>query len=310
MIWLNDGNGHFTNSNWALPGIFVVNVAVGDVFNHGRNDIVMTGSGGANGGPGTEEAFILRNDGNGVFTRVDYGLFRVTSPAFPGVAVADYDNDGRLDFAIVGGAQALNYPLTPNPSTLYRNLLDIPVNQPPAAPTGLSSRVGPGRVDLSWGAATDAITPGNQLTYNVRIGTSSLGTQIVSPLANITTGWRKVAARGNVGPCPGTCWKLPPGTYFWSVQAIDGAYAGGAWGAEQMFTIVDPEVPELHMAPGTPGPRVRWPSRFPDWKLESSTTLAPGSWTEIPGPYPSVNGSLEISAGTGVRDFFRLRRTE
>jgi len=30
---------------------------------------------------------------------------------------------------------------------------------------------------------------------------------------------------------------LTPGTYYWSVQAVDNNYAGGAWAAENTFTI-------------------------------------------------------------------------
>ncbi len=311
MIWLNDGSGIFTNSHWALPQFFDVNIGVGDLFNHGRNDLVMTGSGGGNGGPGSEQALVVRNDGNGVFTPIDYGLFRVVSPAVPGVAMADFDNDGRLDFAIIGGAQALTYPAVEHSLAAYRNLLDLPSNAPPAAPTAPNSTVGAGRVFLAWSGATDDITPANGLTYNVRIGTNTLGTQVVSPLAHVTSGWRMIPARGNVGHSFGTYWNLPPGTYFWSVQAIDGALAGGAWAPEQTFTITNAEPVLVQIATRANQNAVSWSARHADYTLEAATNLLPAdpAWATNALAIGSHNGKMEaVITNTPPLQIFRLRK--
>jgi hypothetical protein len=306
---LNDGHGNFTNAGWDLPNWCLVNVGVGDLFHHGRPDIVMTGANhtGIGGGYG-RNITVLRNDGNGVFTPVDYGLDPKSASADQGVALADFDNDGRLDITISGSAPEQAWFPESNSTCVYRNLLDIPSNAPPTAPTALGSSVSAGRVDLSWGAATDDVTPVNQLTYNVRIGTNSLGTQIVSPLANVTNGWRKVAARGNVGPCLGTYWHLPPGTYYWSVQAIDGAFAGGAWAAEQTFTITAQEKPKLSLANSDGQKSVRWPSRFNGFQLEHKTALGNTTWTNSPEAVGTHNGKWSVTVtNPAPAGFYRLR---
>src|SRR4029077_1754027 len=76
------------------------------------------------------------------------------------------------------------------------------------------------------------------LTYNLRVGTTPGGCDVVSPMADLTTGYRHVVDHGNVQR--NTWWVLdaPPGTYSWSVQAIDGMYAGGPWATEHVTTAV------------------------------------------------------------------------
>ena len=57
-----------------------------------------------------------------------------------------------------------------------------------------------------------------------------------------STGFRKIVSLGN------TCFtnnsyrirNLPPGTYYWGVQAIDNAYKGGAFSTGNSFTIIQP----------------------------------------------------------------------
>ncbi len=311
-ILLNDGTGNFTNSNWVLPpNYFKASIAVADIFNQGRNDIVLTG-----GGSGFDNAvvfppLVLRNDGNGVFTPIDYKFPAILNPGGDGgVVLGDYDKDGRLDIAMAGTPNNLNaYPTVQDYSpAVYRNTLNIPANTPPTAPTGLGSTVSAGRVDLRWGDATDAITPVNSLTYNVRIGTTPQGTDIVSPLSNVTTGWRKVAERGNLGHCLGTWWKLPPGTYYWSVQAVDGGLAGGPWAPEQSFTITSNDMPVVGFN-GSNITSIVWPARFEGWTGQQSSDLK--TWTTSNAiTVGSVNGKwlMTFPATSSPAQFYRLQK--
>ncbi|MEY4918331.1 MAG: hypothetical protein RL616_2244, partial [Verrucomicrobiota bacterium] len=271
QILLNDGAGHLTNSSIVLPQLNAGSVAAGDLFNHGRNDIVISGWQllGYNLGLRHSQIFVLRNDGNGVFTPVDFGLYATATRGGMGFALADYDDDGRLDLAVIGGGVT---SLTIDSTSLYRNKMNIPTNHPPTAPGGLSTTVGAGTVTFHWNTATDDLTPTNLLTYNLRVGTNTLGTQTVSPIANVTNGWRKIAAPGSLGHCFNTLYRFPPGTYYWSVQAIDGIFAGGAWATEGTFTITQPEIPILDIARATNQNAVKWPARFPDYTMQQKSS--------------------------------------
>ncbi len=310
-IFLNDGLGHLTNSNIVLPGWTSCSVAAGDIFNHGRNDIVMSGR-----DTNSSDSFlmVLRNEGNGVFTPLDFGFLPKYCRTGLGIALADYDQDGRLDIAAVGGIVDYGVnshgDLLLDATSVYRNVLDIPTNHPPGATGGLSTTVGAGTVTFHWNTATDDITPTNLLTYNLRVGTNTLGTQTVSPLANVTNGWRKIAAPGNVGHCFNTLYRFPPGTYYWSVQAVDGAFAGGAWATEQTFTITNPERPVLDIARATINQHaVKWPARFPDYTMQQKSSLTSTNWTVVTNS-PVVNyGKLTVNVTNApAAKFFRLSK--
>ncbi|MBK6681630.1 MAG: hypothetical protein IPG53_17320 [Ignavibacteriales bacterium] len=48
----------------------------------------------------------------------------------------------------------------------------------------------------------------------------------LSPMSDRTTGFRKVVRLGNSQTNSWTINDLPSGTYYWSVQAIDGVFPG------------------------------------------------------------------------------------
>jgi len=126
---------------------------------------------------------------------------------------------------------------SPSGSTkVYKNNL-LTLNNVPTTPAGLMASVNGNSVSLNWSPATDAETPQQGLTYNLRIGTSPGGSEIMSPMTN-SNETRKVVQMGNVNQ--NTNWKLKnlkPGTYYWSVQAIDTAFAGSTFATEGSFTV-------------------------------------------------------------------------
>jgi hypothetical protein len=225
-LYHNHTNDTFSLVATNLPGINSGTAIWGDYDNDGRVDIFLTGL--TQGRDGGRIAKIFHNDRGEVFTDTGEPL---TGTHWSAAAPADYNSDGRLDFLYCGTTNGL----TGGPATMLFGNGSAASNSPPSPPSGLA--VLPGAI-LIWNPSSDLQTtnPGG-LTYNLRIGTNSGGVQIMSPHADPATGWRRVARIGNVGAS--TRWRanLPPGTYYWSVQAIDAVFAGSAFAAESSFTI-------------------------------------------------------------------------
>jgi hypothetical protein len=110
-------------------------------------------------------------------------------------------------------------------------------NTPPAAPEGLSAQLARGQVTLSWRAATDDRTPAAGLSYNLRVGTAPGGCDVIDAMASPASGYRRVVQLGNAQQRTSWTVNLPlgPGHYHWSVQALDGVYAGSPFAVEQEF---------------------------------------------------------------------------
>ncbi len=94
QLWHNQGNGTFTNVGVNLPGVTQGAVAWADFNQSGRLDILLTGY-------TTTGAVcqVWHNLGNGLFTNMTVGIPGVYQSS---VAVADYDNDGKLDIVLAG----------------------------------------------------------------------------------------------------------------------------------------------------------------------------------------------------------------
>ena len=115
-------------------------------------------------------------------------------------------------------------------SRIYRSA-GGPANTVPNAPGNLASSLVGDRVTFSWSGASDGQTPAGGLSYNLRVGTTPGGGDICSGMANAANGYRRVVRLGNAQKRTSWTMKVPPaGDYYWSVQAVDGAYAGSAFG--------------------------------------------------------------------------------
>jgi hypothetical protein len=216
-VFRNDG-GAFTETRAVLPAIVDGAVAWGDYDNDGDLDLAMTGKG---------LTKLYRNDGGDVLTDSAMPLLGLSSSS---LAWGDYDNDGDLDLLIAGkGAK---------PSTaLYRND-GTAVNTAPSAPTDLRASSGGGEVTLRWKPSSDVQTPSTALTYNLRVSTVPGGVNVVSPMSLSDTGKRLVPERGGLQHgTTAVLRSLPAGTYYWSVQAIDTAFAGSVFATESTFCV-------------------------------------------------------------------------
>jgi hypothetical protein len=282
-LWRNTGTG-FAKANISLVGLADGAVAWGDCDNDGWLDILLTGS--VNASPSGTRGKIYRNNRNGTFTDLNDSL-----PALfrSSVGWGDYDNDGRLDI-VMSGRNASGLPIT----RLLRNLQPV-TNTPPAQPSGLNVSVSGQAIVLGWNTAADNETTSVGLSYNLRLGTTPGGTDLLSPLA-AAEGFRRVPQTGNAQLGLNGLIELEVGkTYYWSVQAVDNAFAGSAFASEQSFTLVPAISPDspLVSAPhwlgnGTLEFYFTNQSSF-YFRVLASTNLA--DWTV-------VAGLTEISPGT------------
>jgi len=237
-LYRNDNGAAFTEINTGIGGVCNASVAWGDYDNDGRLDIAIVGAQipGGNAMP----AKVYRNAGAGVFTdiRSSLGVRKDGSLAW-----GDANNDGRLDLLLTGLMD----------TRVYRNVDDISLpNGSPSAPDGLSAEVvSASSARLSWDAAADVETPPGGLSYNVRVGTTSGASDVVSP-ASAGSGYRRVPQTGNAGADRSFLLAgLKAGqAYTWSVQAVDQAFAGSTFAAQGSFTMPAAQVafasPEAH----------------------------------------------------------------
>ena len=259
QIFHNDGNGQFSDVHANLPGYHYANFSWGDLNHDGKLDLVLSAT--QYYPLITPYSAVYYNQGDGVFTKAmnlnDFG-----ERTGQGVALVDMNNDGRLDISMIGSPYGLNFEFVggnlqgqDGQLSFYFNLTS-PSNQPPSAPVGLSSAVSQGTVVLNWGNAIDDVTPALALTYNLRVGKTPGGSEMVSPLCNPTNGFHLVPQPGNRQQAHTVTLRLPPGTYYWSVQAIDQGLADGPFAPEQTFTISTTGLPAAYpvtVSPATNG---------------------------------------------------------
>jgi len=247
-LWRNTGNGFTRVPIPGLPAVADGSLAWGDFDNDGRPDFLITGL--TNGIDKVSQIWL--NSGNG-FTNLPV-------PGLPGnfdnsLAVADFDNDTRLDFLIAGTIEGQVV------SQLWRNTMPLG-NAPPPAPAGLSSIVSGDSVTLRWSPLVDDHTPAAGLSYNVRVGTTPGGSDIVSAPA-LANGKLLSPQMGRARNDLAVLHGLSSGQiYYWSVQAVDSGFAGSPFATEQRFGI---------------GGLLINPVRRPDGVFELNFNAAPGA---------------------------------
>ena len=176
-IYRNEGSGIFSDINAGLPGIYNSEVAWGDFDNDGLLDLAIAGYD-VNYNRITR---VYRNEGNDVFTDINAGLSGVI---YASVAWGDFDNNGLLDLVIAGSSN--NGSIT----RIYRNNLDVPVNNSPLAPENIIIT----NDKVFWSHGSDTETPDTGLYYNVEIYADD---ELVANSMSLDSGKRKVLDFGN-----------------------------------------------------------------------------------------------------------------
>jgi alpha-tubulin suppressor-like RCC1 family protein len=227
-LYRNDGSGAFTNATGALPNFACDAAQFGDFDNNGLPDLLIRGQKYISSQVPTHSySAVLYNQGNATFTTERFALPELWSTCG---GWFDYDSDGKLD-AVVSGNSRTGAKLL-----LYRNNNSWS-NSAPTIPANLQTEISGSQASLTWTKSSDAQSPENALTYNVRLGTAPATGNLLSPLSALS-GTREVIAQGNVGfPLGLSFTNLAPGFYFWSVQSVDHAFTGSPFAAEVSFVI-------------------------------------------------------------------------
>jgi hypothetical protein len=287
-----NNNGTFTPVA-SFPGVADGALAWGDADQDGFPDLAMSGR--LSSGAGTLFAGLFWNRA-GIFTN---SLVDLPAMHFSAMAWGDLDYDGQLDLAVSGATNGSLSWSGSAFSAIYRNTI-VAVGSPPPVPVNLAANVQGSDVLLNWELPNGS--PGG-LSYDVRVGTTSGGNQIMSPAANVASGFRRLAQPGQAG------WSkklqlrnLPPGTYYWSAQSVNPAYIGSAFAAEGQFTILNTQPTITTIAAQTMAMNgTRGPLSFTVGDTESSATaLTVTAVSSNPTLFPV--GSIVLGGSGASRD--------
>ncbi len=229
ILYVND-NHNFIIENTSIRKLTEsFRQIVGDIDNDGDFDIVLAGR-------FVNSAYLglYLNDGNGKFTEDnDYSGLQTLAISYSTSLsnFVDFDNDNDLDFVYTYRDPDIGW----QNSHFDRNNFNRN-NASPGVPENLKSLKKSHGIELSWIPPVDQES-GTNLTYNLRIGTSPGGMEIMSPLSDIGSGNLYIPETGKIMQPYWNIDTMSLDTYYWSVQAVDHGYQGGQWADEQMFTI-------------------------------------------------------------------------
>ncbi|WP_455585909.1 T9SS type A sorting domain-containing protein [Bacteroides sp.] len=188
------------------------------------------------GGNNTQAAYMLMNDGNGIFSAPT----RIPGFSEGCILFADWDGDGAKDYFSMGHSEDPMFFTEAN--NKRTSALNYNTNQPaarPAAPQNLDASVDGddmAMVTLSWQPA-DGAMKNTSYEYFIKDGSGKFYAPCAAFVGGDKDGIRKRNGLGNAMLNNSiTLYDLPEGTYTWGVQAINAAYNGSTF-ATSTFVV-------------------------------------------------------------------------
>ena len=164
----------------------------------------------------------------------------------------DIDNDGLTEIWVSGVYNVYNeiyydpwdtnheYPRTERHDYTYIHKMKGDANAAPVAPARPSVIYDGGKLTVTWADGSDSRTGRQDLTYALRIGTTSGGMEILRPHSN-ADGSRRNFLDGEMGKLHSYSIDLGsylPGRIYVAVQTIDAQHQGSPWSEEAVVEHV------------------------------------------------------------------------
>lgn len=338
-VYTNEGNGNFVNMNAGLAGVWWSDAEWGDYDADGFPDILLSGS-----SPTGYLTKVYQNENGTRFQDVSANS-SLQGIGYSSCRWADFNNDGFQDFAISGaGTNNLMVYIyagsdrftgtTTQASAQGRynygmavgdynqdNKLDIAyynevlenissaANTAPTPPPSARALASGNSVLFAWESGSDNQTATAGLSYNIMVAPQSGSGSLIDPMADPTTGWRKVVLTGNAGTVRYRILKnLPDGTYYWKVQSEDAAFQGSEFTAQGTFTIPGQSAYAYIQAPGDINPCSGEPATltcyaYPDaygWQWYKNNSLISGANAQTLSVTESGNYSVLAYTNSGT----------
>tara|TARA_Y100000748_G_scaffold68916_1_gene56221 strand:+ start:333 stop:4583 length:4251 start_codon:yes stop_codon:yes gene_type:complete len=230
---------------------------------------------------------VYLNNGDGTFEQLK---------EIDGARVAkfvDIDKDGIPDLVASGTTEIGDADSTF--SSIYINNIDED-SEPPQAPNALTAFAVSTRAIFSWGSGSDDIDDPGSLSYNIRIGTSSGGNQLMSssiPFNSSNVGKRLIREFN----------EIPHGTYYWSVQTVDGSGNTSEWSQEDTLFIAR-LVASTQSLPGVYYSSAGWADYSEDGIPDMALTGITFSGASITTLFENSNGLLSQDLSQNIDAVF------
>ena len=290
-IYVNEPLGTFSLADEQLDfGVVYGTIDAVDFNLDGKKDLVIAGADSATNAAGYVTSLsgqVFLNDGDLSFTRIK------TIPGARTARFGDINQDLMPDLVVNGTTQIGN-----GDSTFCRIYINSTAesNQPPQPPTALTAFAVSTRAVFTWGYGSDDHDDPGSISYNLRIGSSPGGNDLLSSSIPMHI--------NNVGPLLVREFnEIPHGDYYWSVQSVDAAGGRSDWSNEESLFIAR-LVPSTQSLPGVYFSTAGWGDYNEDNLLDLALTGITFSGGSITNMFQNDGGLLNQDLAQNIQAVF------